>query len=306
VVFLYLAFSKVDMKETLSLMTKVKWYYLILAFILPIIGVFVRSYRWQIILHQNVPYKHFVEATYVGLFINNILPFRMGDFAQAYFLAAKSNLSKSTTFSTVVLERITDILPPFLILVVGSFFAFLPEQIGRDKIFIAVTAIFTILFFIIKFQKNIVGLIEKAFPNSTFGRKLHGFIDNLYSGMSFIKDPKRFTKVALLTLLLWNIYAFTAYSCILAFGIPINYLQTMLVIGVVSISVTIPSSPGYVGTWEFFSILALSMFKIGKSMGLSFALLYHLVGWLPITLIGFIIVLKSGMSLSKLEQSPEE
>ncbi|MFH1666074.1 MAG: lysylphosphatidylglycerol synthase transmembrane domain-containing protein [Elusimicrobiota bacterium] len=301
VVFLYLAFRRVNIQETLQVIARVRWQFLIIAVAATITGIYVRSYRWRIILNKDLPLSYFVESTFVGQFINNVLPFRMGDLAQAYFLANKGNLSKSTAFSTVILERLTDVMPPVLILILGSFFVFMPEQIGRFNILIVVAILFSILFCVIKFQKKLVGIFEKLLPNSSFGKRLHQFIDNFYAGMSFVKDRKRFAKVAALSILLWGVYGFTAYCCLLAFNIHINYLGAMLVISVVAISVTIPASPGYVGTWEFFSILALSIFKVGKSVALSFALLYHLVGWLPVTLLGFIIVLKSGISISKLE-----
>src|SRR3989339_1563782 len=188
IVFLYLAFRRVDITETLRTIARVKWGYLILAFTATFVGIFVRSFRWRIILNQGLPLRNFIEATFVGQFINNVLPFRMGDFAQGYFLSVKGNISKSTALSTVILERLTDIIPPSLILVFGSFFVFLPDQISRVNVIFVILGLFLFVYSVVRFQKKLVGLFDKLLPNSNFGKRLHGLINNFYAGLGFLKD----------------------------------------------------------------------------------------------------------------------
>jgi hypothetical protein len=71
------------------------------------------------------------------------------------------------------------------------------------------------------------------------------------------------------------------------------------------LSVAIPSSPGNIGTWEFFVLMALSIFKIDHNTALSYAVLSHFMALLPVTLIGlyffFREVVMKGVHVSELE-----
>ncbi|MFN3966466.1 MAG: lysylphosphatidylglycerol synthase domain-containing protein, partial [Endomicrobiia bacterium] len=60
-------------------------------------------------------------------------------------------------------------------------------------------------------------------------------------------------------------------------------------------------SPGYIGTWEFFSILALSIFDINKTHALSFGLMFHFFSWIVVTIIGSLIIFRTGLSFNKIE-----
>lgn len=308
VVFLVVVFRKVNFKEILNIIFSINLYYISFAIFACAFSLVVRSYRWKVLLNQtkpdhNIPVKSFFEATCVGQMTNNILPFRIGDFAQAYFLSYKENMSKSITLSTVVVERLVDLLMPILILIFGSFFVFLPEEISRNKIFFIVFVLLAIMVLFFRFQLKLQLFLRKIFPSGTFGEKIHKFIEHLYTGIAFIKDKKALVKIFTLTVLLWSVYALVVYLCVLAFDIPIGCFDSFLVLSIAAIGVAIPSSPGYIGTWEFFCVLALSIFKIEKNLALSFAVVYHFINWILVTLLGFIVLLKSGVSLNKLGQS---
>ncbi|OGS20349.1 MAG: hypothetical protein A3J83_02130 [Elusimicrobia bacterium RIFOXYA2_FULL_40_6] len=302
VFFLFLAVRNVNFNDAMQVIRSIRWGFLVFIVFVNIFGLVVRSIRWKIIVNQDIPVKKFFQATCVGQFTNNVLPFRMGDLAQGYFLGIKANLSKSVAFSTVVLERLLDIMPPMLIIVLGSFFVLMPSQISFSRIFLIVGLIVLLMFIIVKFQKVIPGFFRKCLPENKISNKFCTFLEQFFLAFGFVKDRKRAVPIIALTLLLWLTYSFPVYLCFKAFNLSLGYLPAFIVLAVTAISVAIPSSPGYVGTWEFFGTLALGIFGIDKTVGLSFALIYHIVGFLPVTIIGFFVLLHSGISISKLEK----
>ena len=302
-IFLYLAFRRVNIAEVIQVIGSANIFYLILVLIAVVLGLIVRSYRWKIITSQykNLPVKEFFQATNVGLMTNNILPFRLGDIMQAYFLAYKNNLSKSTVFSTIVLERLFDLIVAGLLIICSSFFVPLPRQIGRTRVIIFITVICIIVFLVFRSKEKFIGLVEKIAPSDKTSNRIKELLENFYTGLRFIKDKKTLVNAALCTIALWIIYITTVYLCILSFGFKLNILAAIIIQCITAISVMIPSSPGYIGTWEFFSVLALSIFGIVKSQALGFAVVLHFFSWLPVTVIGFFILVTSGISFKKIE-----
>ena len=305
-VFLVLAFRKVDIRDIMREIFSANLIYLILTFIVGVGGLVIRSFRWSIFMEtcprpREIPFFSYFEATAVGQMVNNVLPLRMGDLAQAFFLGHRENISKGAVFSTVVAERLMDLLPPFFILIFGSYFVFLPGRLGRGMVFLIVVPIFVLVFLFVKFQEFFTGLFTKIIPSHGVGIKIHKFIGQLHVGLGFIRDKKRLVKIALYTATLWAVYGLGTYFCLLAFDIGIGYPAALLVLGITAISVTIPSSPGYIGTWEYFALLALSIFGIDRTLALSFAVVYHFIAWITMTALGLVILLRSGVSLSKLK-----
>ena len=73
----------------------------------------------------------------------------------------------------------------------------------------------------------------------------------------------------------------------------------------VSLAVSIPASPGYIGTFHFFCIAALSLYGIGKNVALPFSVVLHASQYIPITLIGLIYLKTEHLTLKLLQKDQE-
>jgi uncharacterized membrane protein YbhN (UPF0104 family) len=74
--------------------------------------------------------------------------------------------------------------------------------------------------------------------------------------------------------------------CLAAVGISVPLPVWGLVLVVVNIAISIPSTPGQVGTLEAGALGALALAGVPQSQALAFALLYHAAHFVPITLVG--------------------
>jgi hypothetical protein len=305
IVFIYLAFKSVNFKEIITLIGSVKIGYIIISFLLSILALFIRSYRWKLIVNEKgSKYMHFFDATCIGLMTNNLLPFRIGDFAQAYFLSTKSGMSKARTISTVVMERLVDLMFPTSFIIIGSFFLLLPPQISKVNVIAFLLIIITVVVLLIRTQHSFLKLIEKIIPEGKLREKIVSLVDNFFKGVKSINDRKTLAGIFVLSLIVWTLYIISTWLALKAFNIDyINFLQTAVVMAITCISVAIPSSPGYVGTWEFFTILSLSIFKVKKTLALSYALVNHFISWLSVVLLGIIVLIKNGISLAQIENA---
>ena len=288
VFFLWLAFRKSDLSQIWVILKGVRVELIVIVFVISCAGLMLRSYRWKTLgkKYDGVPWKSCFEATAIGLMLNTFVPFRGGDLFQAYFLSRKTNLPKSYTLATVFLERIMDLIPPLLMIIGGSFFVVLPEQISLGRLFVFLSVLFLLLGLFLYQRKRFIDVIEN-FMHQKHSAKIDRFLEHLAQAFVFMKDKQVLTKSIPLTLINWFIISnFSTYLLLNSLGIHINFLAVYLVLGISILSVAIPSSPGYVGTWEFFTMLALQVFHIDKSTALSFAILSHFMALLPTTLIG--------------------
>lgn len=295
VILLYFVFKKIDLRAVLQNLKEAKLGYIILSSILGIILLFIRSYRWKMFIpeYKNFDIFKFFESINIGLFFNNILPFRMGDIMQGYMLSRKTQIQKSLTFSTVLMERFIDLFPPIIFIIIGSFFIILPKQIS---IFFSIIMLFLLisgLTLLLKLKNFIINFFDKFSVEHNIFVRTKFIFKNFYSAIENFKDIKILLKILFLTFLLWSGYSIVMFLICESLGIKLPSLWAgFLIQAITSISVAIPSSPGYVGTWEFMGVLSLSIFKVEKVKALSFALLSHILGILPVVVFGVAFIIK--------------
>lgn len=295
VILLFVVFRKVDLKLILHNIFQLKIRYLSASIALGILLLLLRSYRWKQFIKEYKQHKitDFFESISIGLFFNNVLPFRIGDLIQAYTISKKTGLSKSLSFSTVLMERFIDLFPPILFIIIGSFFIILPSQISVP-LSVFVLCLLCVFFALLLKLKNVILQQLNSFGNRyVIALRLAKLMENFYLAVGNFRNIKILTKTALLTLLLWCGYSMSMVLVCYSLGIKLPSLWAgFLIQAITALSVTIPSSPGYIGSWEFMATLALTIFNVDKVKALSFALISRVAGMLPVFVLGSIFVIK--------------
>lgn len=307
--FLFLIFRGVDIKTVVDIIAQARLVYLFLSLFVSGLMLVVRSYRWKMLIKEyyGFSFSNFFESTNIGLGANNVLPFRMGDFVQAYLLSRKTGLSKSLTFSTVLMERFVDFFPPILIIIIGSFFIVLPKQISLPLSCSVLAGLIVGMNFLIKFKEKILGFVEAICDKNHKFDKFYKVIQNFYFGIDSFKDSSLVLKIFFMTLLLWSGYSISVYFCCLSLGIKLpSVWSSFLIQGITVLSVVIPSSPGYIGTWEAMGILALKVLGFNQTIGLAFGILSHLVAIVPVSMFGMYYLIKEFSIIKNVEKEVED
>jgi len=243
--------------------------------------------------YKSFKLQNFFESTVLGLFFNTVLPFRIGDIFQGYILSKKTLLPKSLTFSTVLLERFVDLFPPIIFILIGSFFIVLPKQISLGVTVIVLTILVLILVLILKYKNFIVSKLVVYSEKIGIVKKIVGVLEKFFSAVENISNIYVLCKIIPLTLLLWVGYSSSMVLICRSLDIILPSLWAgFLIQAITALSVTVPSSPGYVGSWEFMGTLSLIIFKVDKTKAVSFAVLSHIIGMLPVVILGTIFLVK--------------
>jgi uncharacterized protein (TIRG00374 family) len=314
---LWWAFHDVDLAEVWRHLMDANLPLLAFAAFLSTLGIHFRALRWRSLLPVGdaSSFQARNAAVAVGFAANNVLPARIGEFARVFTLAKLSKVPLGTAFASLVLERVLD---GFVIL--GLLFACLAwptfpgfadgTDVTRYAIPVAVVAggLAVGLSLLAIFPRGAVRVGEAAAARlpASFRRPIVDSLHSFVSALDIIRSPRR-----LLVALAWAVaqWLFLSVSYLLAlrsFGITEpGFLGAVFIQCVVAIAVAVPAAPGFFGVSEAASKVALAPWGVPHGQLLSYAIGFHIAGWLPVTALGFWYASRLKISFSEMSRSEE-
>jgi len=322
--FLYLAFRKSDWVQIWSLVRETDFIWILAALPLLLLAFWLRALRWRyLLLPAGRPSLHSLfGAMMIGYMSLNLLPFRLGEFIRAYVLGRREGLSKTSVFATVVIERVFDGFCVLALLLIPLFSR--ANSLG-DEVMVWVrafsylaAAIFAaaILFMVLTKIKTglIIRLVEivlKPFPRmqKTAGRLVQSFA----AGLDALSDFRLLLIILVLSVLVWlataafywvAMFGFNQTSGINA-GLVVGPFGSLFVLSAIALGIMLPSSPGFVGTFELACITAMTALGVEKPCAESYAVLIHAAQFIPITLAGIIYLYVQNFSFLEIRTGGE-
>jgi uncharacterized protein (TIRG00374 family) len=309
-------FYKVDFKELANALKGANYWWLIPNVILIMVTMVFRAFRWKHMIQpiKSVPTSRLFSITMIGFMANNVLPFRLGEFVRAYSLSSKEDVSKSASLATIFVERIVfDLLA--LLVIFGVVLAISPlivvEELKIGAMVTIGTGLVGLLFAVYLSSRgqrdsHILKVILSIFPKR-FRPIFENTVAKFATGLEFMRDWRQVFWVTLHTFLIWVVMGLSNYFVLLAFGwsdLPVAASFVILV--VVSILITVPASPGFIGVYHYGTVLSLGFYGIGREQALSCALVMHATQFLVITLVGFYYLRREHLSLKEIEKEAEQ
>ena len=260
--------------------------YLILATIFLWGSVWVRGLRWKWLFKESASpsVSSLYRAELIGYFGNNVLPLRLGEILRAYIVGKENNLSKSFVFGTVVLERLMDMLALTFFAIILLFLYPFEEGWVSDFILKGGVVLSIVIFTLI---------IISRFKIKTTENKLLRILNQIMDGLQSIKK-QRIIPVVIASILIWSIYLLDVYFIQRAFQFNLSWTQSLTVLVISSLVLSIPSAPGMIGTFHAaVKYTMVDLFAFTPNEGNSFAILMHAYGYILFTLLGAYYFLKS-------------
>jgi glycosyltransferase 2 family protein len=279
-------------------------------------GIFpLRARRWRTILdpvEPNLPFGPLWRATAIGMMVSNIVPARAGELARAYALSRDvRRVPFSTAFASLAVDRVFDavivLMLMFGAMLLPSFPAGAASSVARYAIggVVFVVAVIVVLYLIVFLPERIISLFELlarrvAPPFEARGRAI---LVSFASGLSVLRSPRRFVTVFWWALLHWLLNALAFWIAFVAVGVPAPFGMALFTQGIIAIGVAVPSSPGFFGAFEAFAKLALGVYGISQTAALTWAMGFHLLSFIPITLIGAYYFARAGLTFAELSNA---
>ncbi|KAA3620094.1 MAG: UPF0104 family protein [Calditrichaeota bacterium] len=304
-IFLYMAFNAVDIKEMVSTLQNAKYWWLLPGLGFMFLSLIIRAYRWKLFMNpiKVVPTNKLFSAMMIGYMANNVFPLRLGEFMRAFAIGRSANISKASSFATILVERIIDVLSLLVIFGVTVLFHEFPERIEQAGFFIFLGAISLIFFIVMLLRKtqqtmHFVWRLSTPLPykiKKTIYRMMRSFLQ----GFEVLRKSDHYGIILIQSILLWLLYAGMVYVTFYVFDLVPQgasiMIASLVLLVMVSIGIMIPASPGFVGTYHYFCIQGLALFGIDANAASSFAIILHLSNYIPMTLAGFIYFWKENL-----------
>ena len=258
----------------------------------------VRALRWQYLFAAGTrpPYRPVLDATLLGQCLNNVFPARAGEVARVVALHRAAGTSRAETASTVVVERLYDVL--VLLALLFAFVPWLPHVAWIHAAAILAVLLFvatvgTVLVLLRWGERPLVVLLRPltriGVPYLTLERTEHAAA-SFVRGAASLRD-RRLAAVAIgLTAISWVPLVVSTWLLMLGFHLGLSLLVGLLVSIAVGLSLVIPSSPGSVGVFEAAALVGLKAYGIGKSDALSYAIVLHAVNFFPYLAAGAVVL----------------
>jgi hypothetical protein len=314
--FLYVALRDIALDQFITAFEHSDILPVLAAFAIMLLVYWVRTLRWQAIIESSTPISRgqTFSALMIGFFGNNVLPARAGELLRAVVLRRQLGLSRSFVLGTIVVERVMDVaaLIALLLLTLSSISRNHLPPIAADvrALSIALLGVVSAAMFLLLWGRaRVVIFLERILGRVVSvprGKRIAGRFKEFSSGLEILRDPKRFAYVAFLSLGSWLGMVGVFYLVFVAFHFDLPAAAAGLTVALVNLGMAVPSSPGYVGTYEFFMVKSLNAFGIGKGAALAYGLVTRLLWYVFEIVVGFLLLWRTELPLRELLKSSEE
>lgn len=346
-VSIWLFASNIEWETTKSSLKEANYLYVIPAILISVLVMALRSLRWQSILSpiKKVPFMDLFSINYIGFMANSVLPARAGEIIRPLIVSKKDNIKMTSTLTTVVLERIFDMLGLLIFTIVilaiiptesshkqhnidsvsieqgirngdastpgehthkNSFLETLKKWIG---IFagagIAAITFLSLFVFIPTQLTRISHKLFSIFPLK-ISKKLNEFLDSFISGLQILGNKWHVAWIFLLTIGIWLCIAGSIYVLSFSFNLNLPFTGACLVSICIAFAVALPQAPGYIGVFHLATQKTLEIFNVELASSQSYAITLWVVSTIPIIIIGFFFLWKEGLSFKDLSKIEEK
>ncbi len=314
-VFLWIALRGLNLALVWEALQRANYLWLIPGVGIYFLGVWVRTWRWHYLLRplKAVPTQKLFPIVTIGYMGNNIYPARAGELLRAYVLRQEEGVSISSSLATIIVERAFDGLAMLAFVLVNlSELSSLTADSGfagsirsLALVGVAVFLMATVIFFSMaiypEHARTIFLLVNERLVPKNFRPKLAGFADRFLEGLAALRSPVDVLMVMISTLVIWMFETGKYWFLMHAFPFEVSFFALMLMNGIVNLATTIPSAPGYVGTFDAPGIALLEAYGVPGAIAAAYTLVLHVALWLPITLLGIYYMFRMGLSWTEVQ-----
>ena len=314
-VFLWLLASGVDFSALGTALAGLSLPFLLLALSFLAVDYATRVVRWWLMLRSlepGLPFRSCAWPFLTSIAVNNVVPFRAGDALRIFGFSRELRSPAARVLGTVIIERVLDLL-----VLLGFFFLgleYLPSG-GFSAGFIQaatwlVGIIIALLLALLVVTPRLEGLLNSLLGRKAPTRKLWNLAlkvgSQLLQAMALLRSGSRFLLLMALSIVIWSCEGAVFATVAAAIHSNASPLGPWFALGTGTLATLIPSSPGYIGTFDFFAALGLGAYGASPPTAAAFALAAHAVLWAPLTASGLVYLILRGRRIWAWRSGPAE
>jgi glycosyltransferase 2 family protein len=233
----------------------------------------IRGLRWRVVLsaERRIGLATVFWATMAGYLGNSVLPARAGELIRSVLLARQADLSPSYVLATALLERLADAVALVIIGLLGLFvLGTLPEWLLMAAQATALLGLVGLLalWLLRRFDRRLIAYIARLPVPAPLRIRLTDLSSHFFLGLGALRNRRRGLTFAALTALIWTLDVMFALVIGQAFDLPLLMPQAMVLLAALGLASAVPSTPGYVGVYQFIAVTVLVPFGFSRDQAL--------------------------------------
>ncbi len=312
-VLLVVFFQSLDIGSMATTMRDASYAFVIPAVAVYFGGVWLRAARWRLLVapFAAVPTARLFRVIVIGFAVNNVLPLRLGEIVRTFLLRRSDGVPIAASLATVLLERLLDVIALCALMTIVLLFVPLDGWVLALASFAGLVttgaaAGLLILLVLPRSARDRLLDVGVALADR-LGRRLGSFARSFLEGVRAIEDTRTVLAVGCLSIACWVAELGLYYCMMLAFGFDSGVLSVAAGMVVANLATALPSSPGYIGTFDVpLQLLLTETFGVPDATAASYTLLTHAVLLVPVVLAGLVLLSREDLSLRSLTRGRVE
>jgi uncharacterized protein (TIRG00374 family) len=308
-VFLYLALRGLRLEEVGGALQGANYWWLLPGVGIYFLAVWARAWRWHYLLHpvKSISTQTMFPIVAIGYMGNNIYPARAGEVLRAVVLKRREQVPVSASLATIIVERVFD-----GVVMLSFVFLNLPElarltadsgfvgdiqslAIWGAAAFLGALALFLLAAMFPERTETMVNKLVKSVAPDRFQERILDLSGRFLGGLESLHSPREALMVFLTSVVIWLLETGKYWFVMHAFPFEVSFFALMLMNGIVNLATTIPSAPGYIGTFDAPGIAVLVAYGVDRALAAGYTLVLHVALWLPITALGAYYLAQEGI-----------
>jgi uncharacterized protein (TIRG00374 family) len=314
ILFLYLFLKNSNLGDVWHIMRATNPYWFALALLVNFSALIFRTFRWRILIDAENPPPFYATffATTVGYMLSTVLPIRAGDVARPALLARRTTVRFSGALGSVLTERILDLYALLLLFIYfvarhwndfGGSHAWLLMRSGAVGCLIVIGALTTLVAGIYLYRERMRRVHEylaRFVPKRFRGAWMH-FYDAFVETLKLRERPAAAIKVVLGTIAIW--FCLTAQFWVTTRGMPrqVPFDSSFFISAVTTVGLAIPTPGGVGGFHKVCQLILTTFYGFDVDSSVAAALMFHVVGTVPVLVTGLILFATAGIRLRDLK-----
>lgn len=282
---------------------------LLLRVVLYITGLAIRGWRWHVLVEKQLSIMQGFWLFTIGLFFNNVLPFRSGEVVRVAAASTTTELKVTSATASIIVERLFDFVAVLTFLSISLVALDLPAGFRQIGILltmgtIAALSVIALLARYPEFVMSLGSRILSWLPRITEERA-YEFLQPFATGISTLTSVSALVKPLLLSYLAWAVTALSIWALLRDFWADAPLIIGLALTASVGLGVAIPSAPASIGTFESAVLLVLVSQGYDADIALSYAIILHTTGILTVAVVGLLGMTRLSLNLSSLMNSTQ-
>lgn len=299
-------FHDLDWKKFVQNIAAINWWWIPAAMVGDTVSYLCQGLRWHLLLNPQggLSVMRTTQAIYSGMFLNEVLPLRVGELARGYLVSRWMAKPLAAIIPSMALERLMEAIWVAISIGAVALFVPLPKDLveaGNIMGLAVLLATGLFLYFVLR-KKRPDKEAETKPPRSKVARAVSTFVRRMGNELQAIGLSRNLYGAFMATFLMYACQVVAFWLVMESYGLHLSILSGAAIFLIVHLGTALPNAPANVGTYQFFCVVGLAFFGVDKTTATGFSVVVFILLTIPLWALGAVAFGQSGLSLSSFRQ----